>query len=206
MEVKVELNKFLDSCGGEDLIRWLLKDDGYRNWQSMSLMPIVAWSPPHMAEPLVVGVAVKGELDEEPNILVSTQEFPKNKEFNSWVQYLMERGEYVEPAEALLDHNRALIASEVDIMDAEMIGWKVVLQEVIDCERDNGVDGLRTPDEFDEEMIEEFTLLGGMIEFMMDTLGLGEEYRDFADSLEEVYTIQTEYSEDYSDAFKNEWV
>lgn len=206
MEVKKELNKFLDSCGGEDLIRWLLKDDGYVNWQSMSLMPIVAWSPPHMKEPLIVGVAVKGYPEDTPEILVSAQEFPKNASFDKWVRYLMERGEYEEPAEALLDHNRAIIASEVDIMDAEMIGWKVVLQEVIDCERNNGIDGDWGPDELTDEMLDEFSLLGGMLEFMMDTLGMGDEYRDFAQSLERVHEVKMQDEELFPPSFSKEWV
>ncbi len=34
--LKTEMANLFDSCGGEDLVRWLLKDDGVIDWDEMS--------------------------------------------------------------------------------------------------------------------------------------------------------------------------
>lgn len=130
MKMPDDLIEMMENCGGEDLLRYLLKEDGMINWETISLYPIVAYSPPHMDEAILIGIAYWDGV--HFNILHSEYEFEDHPIFDNWVKYLMEMGiNYKNEAEALLDHHRAIIVIKRDIKEANKIGWEALLSEVI---------------------------------------------------------------------------
>jgi len=130
MEMPDDLIEMMENCGGEDLLRYLLKEDGMINWETIPLYPIVAYSPPHMDGAILIGIAYWDGI--QFNILHSECEFEDHPTFDKWVKYLMEMGtNYENEAEALLDHNRAIIAVKRDMKEANKIGWEALLSEVI---------------------------------------------------------------------------
>ena len=123
MKMPDDLIEMMENCGGEDLLRYLLKEDGMINWETISLYPIVAYSPPHMDEAILIGIAYWDGV--HFNILHSEYEFEDHPIFDNWVKYLMEMGiNYKNEAEALLDHHRAIIAIKRDIKEANKINAK----------------------------------------------------------------------------------
>jgi len=186
MELNDSLQKFIDSCGGEDLIRYLLKDEGKDNWENLILHPIVAWSPPHIDNPIVVGISVEGE------VFSSKWDFGEYPDFQNWINYIMEMGKYESPIDALIDHKRAIIPDEEDMMDAELMGWKKVMQQVIDGER---VSILMDNDEFTHEVESFFNIIA---DFMTST--------GFTNANTHIqHMAESDETEDFSDGFKLHW-
>jgi len=125
-----DITEMMKNCGGEDLLRYLLKDDGMINWETIPLHPIIAYSPSHMDTAILIGIAYWDGI--QFNILHSEYEFEDHLIFDNWVKYLMEMGNnYENEAEALLDHHRAIIAIKRDIQEANKIGWESLISEVI---------------------------------------------------------------------------
>jgi hypothetical protein len=151
--LKTEMANLFDSCGGEDLVRWLLKDDGIINWDTIKLYPIIAYSPKHLDCPIAIGFAHKVEGDFR--IVHAEFDFDSNPIFQEYVDYLLEMGGYKEPIEALIDHKKALIADDNDIIDGELLGWKTIMNQVIKGVRDNNEDKLIEVDFYDikEQML-----------------------------------------------------
>ena len=186
MEMEDSLQKFIDSCGGEDLLRYLLKDEGRDDWEDLTFQPIVAWSPSHIDDPIVVGISVEGD------VFTSKWDFSEYPELQKWIDYIMKMGKYESPADALIDHKRAIIPDEEDIMDAEMMGWKKVMQQVIDGER---VSLIMDNDEFKDEMESFF----GFVEHIMTSLGFTNI------TGKENLRAESDETEDFSDTFKSQW-
>ena len=128
MEVEKALHDMMNNCGGEDLLRYLIKEDGYNNWKTVKLLPIVAYSPSHLDNAIVCGIAYWNGIGY--NILHSEFEY-ESEIFQDWVDYLMEMGEYQTTSEALLDHHRAIIANDIVIKQAENTSWEEVISQVI---------------------------------------------------------------------------
>ena len=40
MKMPDDLIEMMENCGGEDLLRYLLKEDGMINWETISLYPL----------------------------------------------------------------------------------------------------------------------------------------------------------------------
>ena len=148
-----EMDNLFDSCGGEDLVRWLLKDDGVIDWQTIELYPIVAYSPNHLDDPIAIGFTHKVEGDFR--IVHAEFDFESRPKFQKYVSYLLKMGGYNEPMEALMDHNRILIADDEDIMDGELLGWKSIMNQVLEGVRNNNQKKLMEVDYYDikEQML-----------------------------------------------------
>lgn len=138
MSVERDFAVFLESMGGEDLLRWLLKEDGITNWEQVPLYPIVAYSPSHLPKPIVIGVVCPAY--GWCNIMAQEWDFEHLPKFQDYIDYLMEMGEYHSPIGALADHNRAMILNEIDMIDANERGIQEVMMEVINSVRPNGFD------------------------------------------------------------------
>tara|TARA_Y100000310_G_scaffold339555_1_gene432573 strand:- start:4116 stop:4739 length:624 start_codon:yes stop_codon:yes gene_type:complete len=145
--LKTEMANLFDSCGGEDLVRWLLKDDGVIDWDTIKLYPIIAYSPKHLDNPIAIGFTHKVEGDFR--IVHAEFDFDSKPIFQEYVKYLLEMGNYKEPIEALIDHKRALIADDNDILDGELLGWKTIMNQVIKGIRDNNENKLIEVDFYD---------------------------------------------------------
>ena len=136
MSVERDFAVFLESMGGEDLLRWLMKTDGIDDWQRVPLYPIVAYSPEHLPKPIVIGVA--SHAYGWCNIMAQEWDFEHLPSFQDYVDYLVEMGDYNTPVSALQDHNKAMILNEVDMIDAQERGIETVMMEVINGQRPNG--------------------------------------------------------------------
>ncbi len=197
MDYKVEMEKIMDACGGEDLLRYLIKEDGVINWDSITINPIVAYSPRHMDRAIMVGCAYRH--GNSFHILHSAYDFTEHPKFERWVNYLMEMDEtYEMPAEALLDHNRAIIATEMDIDDAQMTSWEDIVKEVIDGERPNRYDSTSSSPLFDSEH--------DMADVLFDALfGLKNFIELITQETDVTLEVETSDIEDFNMDWQEEW-
>ena len=196
MNLEDEFEKVMESCGGEDLIRYLIKDDGVMNWEVCRISPIVAYSPQHMESPIIIGVAYWH--NNEYKIIFSEFEFPQCPQFQEWVDYLMEMEEtYENVSEAVLDHHRAIIATEMDILDAELDSWEDVIWEVINNERPN-----RYNEEFEHDSIfdSEYDMLDSFFEAVFGV----NQFLEIVASIFEGITTNDE-SKDFNSDWQEEW-
>ena len=139
MSVERDFAVFLESLGGEDLLRWLMKDDGIIDWSEITLYPIISYHPQLLKKPIVVGVGTLTTDGQCSKILADEWDFEHLPEFQEYVDYLMEMGNYETPLQALSDHNRAMILNEIDIIDSKERGLIAIIMEVIEGERPNGL-------------------------------------------------------------------
>ena len=174
------------------------KDDGVVNWEKLPINPIVAYSPTHMENAIVIGLAYRH--NGKFHIIHSEYEFPKYEKFNEWIEYLMEMDEsYDMPAEAVLDHHRAIVATEMDIDDAHMISWEEIIKEVIDGER---------PTRFSEEAQNPiYDSEYDMAEVLFDALfGLKQFIEMIIDDEEIVLEAEITDADDFDEGWKQDWV
>ena len=199
-----EMGDVLDSCGGEDLLRWLLKDDGIANWETIKLYPVLAYTPQYLDNPIVVGITHK--IGNDFRILHVEYEYSKYPAFDKYLNYLLEMGNYQDPVEALLDHKRALLVDDEDIQDGMLIGWKKIMNQVIDGARDNKEDRIVDLDFYDalvEKMITNqksmaFDLMSNLEDIVSRILNLDFE--------SELVLIESKDTEDFDESFQNQWV
>ena len=171
------------------MIRWLLKDDGWETWDTLPLRPVVAWNPSKLNTPIIVGIAVEGEL------FASKWEFPEYLEFQEWVDYLMEMDNYNSPVEALLDHKMALIPTEEDIMAADIMGWQSVMEEVIEGSQENTNTSV-----IDDDSIDEISTFFGLLDSVMGSFGFMPSYNS------RVFKVETAEDAKFSKNFQNKWI
>ena len=139
MSVERDFAVFIESLGGEDLLRWLMKDDGIKNWSEITLYPIISYHPHLLKKPIVVGVGTLASDGQCSQILADEWDFEHLPEFQEYVNYLMEMGDYTSPLQALSDHNRAMILNEIDMIDSNERGLTAIMMEVIEGKRANGI-------------------------------------------------------------------
>ena len=118
MSVERDFAVFIESLGGEDLLRWLMMDDGIMDWSDATLYPIISYHPQLLRKPIVVGVGTLTSDGRCSKILADEWDFEHLPEFQDYVDYLMEMGNYNTPLQALSDHNRAMILNEIDMIDS----------------------------------------------------------------------------------------
>ena len=197
MDIKKEMVKVMDSCGGEDLLRYLMKDDGVINWDKLPINPIVAYSPVHLDKAIIIGLAYRH--NGKFHIIHSEYEFLNHGKFNEWVEYLMEMDErYENPSQAVLDHRRAIIATEMDIDDAEICSWEEIIREVIDGNRPTRYGDKSYSSAFDSEY--------DMADVLFDALFGLQQFIEMImvdDSVE--LEAEIEDSDDFDEEWKNEW-
>ena len=134
MQIDDEMAKAMQSFGGEDLIRYLLKDDGVQNWQTVKFHPIITYSPLHMDSAELAGIAYWDGV--RYNIAYSEESF-LNGRLNEWLEKVMDFENHDSEAEALLSHNVAIIATSKEIDESEMLGWEEIISEVLYGYRSN---------------------------------------------------------------------
>ena len=197
-----EMVEVLDSCGGEDLLRWLLKDDGIDNWETIELYPIIAYSPSHLDRPIVIGITHM--MGDNYRIIHMEYDYSKYPAFERYLNYLLTMGDYEDPIEALLDHKRAILVDDEDINDANLIGWDLVLEQVIDGARDNK-----------EDRVVDFDFYDNLIEQIIHKDS--DLFMNFVSSLDELIMkimnidnsksniIQVNDADEFDDSFKEDW-
>lgn len=198
-----EMEEVLDSCGGEHLLRWLLKDDGITNWETIKLYPIVAYMPQYLKGPIVVGITHK--IGNQFRVIHVEYDYSNYSAFEKYLNYLLEMGDYQDPVEALLDHKKAILVDDEDIQDGLLIGWKRILEQVIAGVRDNKEDNIVNLDYYDElidklitnQKSKTFDLMSNLEDIVTKILNLDFE--------KEVVLIDSEDIEDFDDTFQNQW-
>lgn len=164
MDIKYEMQSFMNNCGGEDLIRYLIKEDGIVNWKTIELQPVVAYSPKHMDSAVIAGIAYwKGTAYE---IIVAEQDF-NNPVFEEWINYLMEMGHYDTVAHALLDHHKAIVVSSREMAESETKSWEEIVTEVIYGTRKNNFEeSIKT-----DTIIKEIDMLSKIFDALLSSGG-----------------------------------
>ena len=205
------MDEIAEQIGGYDKLREEMKMAGYKDWKTAEFYPIVAWFPDYMDDADVVGIAVRNGYSF--TILYGRTNTPHDK-VNSWYEYVSLHDNYESITEALLDHHKAIIATEVDYAEIDNgITWKDIVQSVIDGVKPtkydindddfliNSIDSLNfTEAESWLSEHESFKVLFNALK----NLGVGELNTSGISSQEESAIINI--SEDsFDDEFQNEW-
>ncbi len=209
-DARERMDEIAEDMGGEPLLREQMRMAGYRDWETAMFYPVIAWFPQYMNEPDVLGIAVRNGFSF--NVLFGCVNTP-HQELNEWYSYVSLHDNYESVTEALLDHHKAFIATEVDMADAYASSWRELGEEVIAGIRPtkfniNDDDFLQDSFIFDIPAIEQSSL--DLFQTLMDSLrnlGIGSEIsiHGFTNSpdVEEIIVSQ---SSDFSEEFKDEWV
>tara|TARA_R110001632_G_scaffold172535_2_gene291903 strand:- start:18 stop:713 length:696 start_codon:yes stop_codon:yes gene_type:complete len=130
LDARQKLNAIADEVGGFEELREKLRLSGILDWETAEFYPIISWFPDYMDEPDVIGIAVRNGYSFF--ILYGRTNTPHDR-VNSWYDYVSMYDEYESITEALLDHHKAIIATEVDYADNRSgKSWTAIVQEVID--------------------------------------------------------------------------
>ena len=190
MEIKVELDNLIESCGGEDLLRYLIKDDGLENWQKVELNPIIAYSPKHMEKAIVCGIAYWNGVNYQ---IIHSEDLWAYESLNLWVQSTMISEGHDYEAEALLAHNKALIVTQKELKDNEKKSWEKIVMEVVYGFRGNNYSPVNST-----EILRDFNLLSSFFDILLDV----QNYTRL-DNLNSTKKIKK--SLDFPEDWKNKW-
>jgi hypothetical protein len=123
------MKDILRPVGGVKGLRLKLMEHGYSDWRDAKFYPVVAYFPKYMDSSDVVGVAVRRGYSFKIVYGCVMTDF---EGVNDWFKYVSLHDDYNSLTEALLDHNKALIATEVDYKDSLTMSWEEILEEVHD--------------------------------------------------------------------------
>ena len=151
MQINVELDNLIESCGGEDLLRYLIKDDGLENWKTVKFNPIIAYSPKHMDKAVICGIAYWNGKNYK---IIHSEDLWAYESLNLWVQSTMISEGHDYEAEALLAHNKALIVTPGELEENEIKSWEKIMMEVIYGFRSNNYIKANS-----KEILKDFNLL-----------------------------------------------
>lgn len=208
------MREIAKTVGGLEALRMKMKQFGYEDWDTLTFYPIVAYFPRYMVQPDVLGIAIRNGFSFKVIFGCITTDY---QELNEWFRYVCLHDNYDHMTEALLDHHKAMIATEVDWADAELMGWDMVLQEVIDGIRPTKFD----VDDDDFLVEDEVNITFGVSPNRSDSpdiIGILDALREFTSKnpkrfirfVEQApdvltYTIDVEEDADFDDSFKENW-
>ncbi len=210
------MSEILRPLGGEEGLRKKLRTHGYSNWNTISFYPIIGYFPKYMDSCDVVGVAVRSNYSFKIVYGCITTDY---QGVNEWYSYVSLHDDYNSLTEALLDHHKAMIATEVDMQDAKLRSWESILEEVHDGVRRTKYD----VDDDDFLLTDSMNITFGVSSDFTDSsdiLSFLEALKDFSamnpnrfikfveqgEELEEELEIKfDEDNKDWNDDFINEW-
>ena len=128
MNIKEELEIMIESCGGEDLLRYLIKDEGVENWEEVKLNPVVAYSPKYMGSATLCGIAYWNGRQFK---IIHSEELMEFELLNRWLNLIMANEQLDFEVEALLKHNTAIIVTDVEMEDHKSKSWEQIIIEVL---------------------------------------------------------------------------
>lgn len=190
MQIKVELDNLIESCGGEDLLRYLIKDDGLENWQTVELNPIIAYSPKHMEKAIVCGIAYWNGANYQ---IIHSEDLWAYESLNLWVESTMISEGYNFEVEALLAHNKALIVTQRELKESEKNSWEKIVMEVVYGFRGNNYSPVNS-----KEILKDFNLLPSFFDILLDV----QNYTSL-DNINSTKKIKK--SLDFPEDWKNKW-
>jgi len=199
-----ELEKFIEHCGGEETVRWIARRIGSKNWETTKIHPIVAWNEMHTESPVIVGIAirVKGKYQ----IIASVQKSDKVN-YKEWIESIAGNDIYFDVASALLNNKNAIIASETDIIDGEILGWKHVITQVQEGKRSNGLENNKNTMYSNENEIdlEEFN---DLVSYFEKDSAINDFINLLRQSMKNVSLLDLDDGEEvleFSNEFQDEW-
>tara|TARA_R110001592_G_scaffold333817_4_gene617857 strand:+ start:1773 stop:2348 length:576 start_codon:yes stop_codon:yes gene_type:complete len=191
MQINVELDNLIESCGGEDLLRYLIKDDGLENWKTVKFNPIIAYSPKHMDKAVICGIAYWNGKNYK---IIHSEDLWAYESLNLWVQSTMISEGHDYEAEALLAHNKALIVTPGELEENEIKSWEKIMMEVIYGFRSNNYIKANS-----KEILKDFNLLSSFFDILLDV-----QNNTLLDSVNTTKKIRK--SLDFPEDWKNKWV
>jgi len=199
-----ELDKFIQHCGGEETVRWIARKIGSKNWETTKIHPIVAWNEEYTETPVIVGIAIR--LNDKFQIIASVQKSDV-VDYNGWIKSITGNDVYFDVASALLNNNNAIIASETDIIDGEILGWKHVLNQVILNKRSTGLSSnddnmYYTENELD---VEEFN---DLVSYFENDTTINELINIIKQSIKNISVLDLNAKTaplEFNDEFQEEW-
>ena len=134
MDINKDFEELLNDCGGEDLIRYLLKEDGVHNWETVELHPIVVYSPSHMDSAEIGGICYwnGGGFS-----IVHSECLYESDNLNLWIESIMNKENFEYEVEAFFHMNRAIVATPQVIDYSESKTWERIVLEVMYGYRSN---------------------------------------------------------------------
>ncbi len=190
MQVKKEMDDLIESCGGEDLLRYLIKEDGLENWKTVNFNPIVAFSPKHMERAIVCGIAYWDGVNYQ---IIHSEDLWAYESLSIWVNSIMDYEGHKFEAEALLAHNKALIVTNKELRESEKKSWEKIVMEVVYGFRGNNYSKLNST-----EMLKDFNLLSSFFDILLDV----QNYTKL-DKINSTKKINK--SLDFPEDWKNKW-
>ena len=199
-----ELEKFIEHCGGEETVRWIARRIGSKNWETTKIHPIVAWNEMHTESPVIVGIAIR--LKGKYQIIASVQKSDKVN-YKEWIESIAVNDIYFDVASALLNNKNAIIASETDIIDGEILGWKHVITQVQQGKRSNGLENNKNTMYSNENEIdlEEFN---DLISYFEKDSAINDFINLLRQSMKNVSLLDLDDGEEvleFSNEFQDEW-
>tara|TARA_R110000851_G_scaffold37876_7_gene97567 strand:- start:14463 stop:15071 length:609 start_codon:yes stop_codon:yes gene_type:complete len=191
MQVKEDFDNLIESCGGEDLLRYLIKDEGVENWETVTLNPIIAYSPTHMDSAVICGIAYWNGSKFE---IIHSEELWEFDSLNAWLNNTMAREGFRLEAEALLAHNKAIIVTEKEIEENNTKTWEKIITEVVYGFRGNNY-GIKKS----KSLNDDFNLLASFFDILLDVKNNSQIMND-NQSIGRVVDL------DFPTEWKNKWV
>ena len=186
MSFDTEWNEILENLGGESEIREMAREQGFLGWKQGIIQPIIGFDERWMDKAEIVGLGIivpsailcmSRDLEDFDRADIVPEDYLANHDSLS---------------ELLLQEGKALLALDVDIVEAEELGWIELISQVKENERTNNIEGfqIRGVPETQTEIFGDFI---GKIHEMLLELQITTN----------LFNEETEIG--FSDEFQNEW-
>ena len=186
MNFDTEWHEILENLGGESEIREMAREQGFLGWRHGVIQPIIGFDEIWMDKPEIVGLG----------IIVPTAILCMSRDLEDFERADMIPKEYLgnhdSISQLLLDNRKAMLALDMDIVEAEEMGWIELLTQVRIYERSNNIEGfqLRGVTEAADEVLGDFI---SKIHDMLQELQISSNF--FKEEVEVGFTQD----------FQNEW-
>ena len=186
MNFDTEWHEILENLGGESEIREMAREQGFLGWRHGVIQPIIGFDEIWMDKPEIVGLGII-----VPTAILCMSRDLEDFERAEWIpsDYL---GTHESVSQLLLDNRKAMLALDMDIVEAEEMGWIELLTQVRIYKRSNNIEGfqLRGVENESHEVLADFI---DKIHEMLQELQVSSEI------------VTESVEEGFSEDFQNEW-
>jgi len=185
-------NQVLKGIGGEEEIRAMAKAQGFTSWKTGQIHPIIGFDEFWMEEPEIVGISVLAPA----SIMCMSLDLEDFDRAEGLGQDYLEGFESI--SEMLLDQRKALIALDLDILEAEEAGWIEILTQVRTKQRKTNVErfAVRRETPQDEDLLTNFVeQIHDMLREMQITISptMSEENLGFSEEFQAEWAWYSRY-------------
>jgi hypothetical protein len=186
MSFDAEWKDILENLGGESEIRQMAREQGFLGWKQGVIQPIMGFDERWMRKAEIVGLG----------IIVPSAILCMSRDLEDFDEAELVPEDYLDDyeslSERLLEEGKALLALDVDILEAERIGWIELISQVNVNQRANNIEGfqIRGVPETQNEVFGDFI----------------NKIHEMLQELEITTNLNTDDTElGFSDDFQNEW-